>query len=106
MTFLVRTAFLLYAIAVLVAIWIQDHSGALPLGLFNEGRREYQWLSAASLVLFAAIAAPTACGICVPTGLDMETQLVSRSEKWIGICLPWIVSSRFPKAWFTKSRSG
>jgi len=57
MAFLTRTAFLLYAIAVLTAIWMQDHSGTLPLGLFNEGRREYQWLSAASLVFFAAIAA-------------------------------------------------
>jgi hypothetical protein len=57
MAFLARTAFLLYVIAVLTAIWIQDHSGALPLGLFNEGRREYEWLSAASLVFFAAIAA-------------------------------------------------
>jgi hypothetical protein len=56
-SFLVRTAFLFYVIAVLTAIWIQDHSGALPLGLFNEGRREYEWLSLASLVLFAAIAA-------------------------------------------------
>ena len=57
MTFLARAAFLLYAIAVLAAIWVQDHSGALPLGLFNEGRREYEGLSVASLVLFAAIAA-------------------------------------------------
>ncbi len=56
MVFLARSAFLLYVIAVLAAIWIQDHSGALPLGLFNEGRREYEWLSAASLVFFAAIA--------------------------------------------------
>jgi hypothetical protein len=54
---LARIAFLLWAVAVLVAIWIQDHTGALPLGLFNEGRREYQWLSAASLAVFAAIAA-------------------------------------------------
>jgi lysophospholipase L1-like esterase len=54
---LVRIAFLLWVIAGLAAIWIQDHSGALPLGLFNESRREYEWLSAASLVLFAAIAA-------------------------------------------------
>jgi hypothetical protein len=57
MTFLARAAFLLYAISVLAAIWVQDHSGALPLGLFNEGRREYEGLSVASLVLFAAIAA-------------------------------------------------
>ena len=57
MTFLTRAAFLLYAVAVLVAIWVQDHSGALSLGLFNENRAEYQGLSAASLVLFAAIAA-------------------------------------------------
>jgi hypothetical protein len=57
MAFLARTAFLVYVIAVLTAIWIQDHSGTLPLGLFNEGRREYEWLSAASLVFFAAIAA-------------------------------------------------
>ena len=57
MTFLTRAAFLLYAIAVLAAIWVQDHSGALPLGLFNERRAEYEGLSAASLVLFAAIAA-------------------------------------------------
>ena len=57
MALLARTAFLVYVIAVLTAIWIQDHSGTLPLGLFNEGRREFEWLSAASLVLFAAIAA-------------------------------------------------
>ena len=57
MAFLARTAFLVYVIAVLTAIWIQDHSGTLPLGLFNEGRREFEWLSAASLVFFAAIAA-------------------------------------------------
>ncbi len=53
----VRIAFLLWAVAVLVAIWIQDQTGALPLGLFNEGRAEYEWLSAASLAVFAAIAA-------------------------------------------------
>jgi hypothetical protein len=57
MALLARAAFLLYAIAVLTAIWIQDHTEALPLGLFNEGRREYEWLSAASLVLFTAVAA-------------------------------------------------
>ena len=54
---LARIASLLWAVAVLVAIWIQDHTGALPLGLFNEGRREYEWLSAACLAFFAAIAA-------------------------------------------------
>jgi lysophospholipase L1-like esterase len=54
---LARIAFLLWVVAVLAAIWIQDHSGVLPLGLFNEGRREYEWLSAASLAVFAAIAA-------------------------------------------------
>jgi hypothetical protein len=54
---LVRIAFLLWAVAVLVAIWIQDHTGALPLGLFNEGRPVYEYLSAASLAVFAAIAA-------------------------------------------------
>ena len=57
MALLARTAFLLYAIAVLTAIWIQDHTEALPLGLFNEGRREYEWLSAACLLFFAAVAA-------------------------------------------------
>ena len=54
---LLRAAFLLWVIAGLAAIWIQDHSGALPLGLFNDGRREYDWLSAASLVLMLAMAA-------------------------------------------------
>jgi hypothetical protein len=53
----VRAAFFLYLILVLAAIWIQDCSGALPLGLFNESRREYQWLSAASGVLCATMAA-------------------------------------------------
>jgi hypothetical protein len=54
---LLRIVFLLWVIAGIAAIWIQDHSGALPLGLFNEGRREYEWLSAASLGLLVAIAA-------------------------------------------------
>jgi len=57
MALLARAAFLLYAIAVLAAIWIQDHTEALPLGLFNEGRQEYEWLSAASLLFFSAVAA-------------------------------------------------
>ena len=57
MTLLTRAAFLLYAIAVLAAIWVQDRSGALPLGLFNERRSEYEWLSLASAILFAVIAA-------------------------------------------------
>jgi len=35
--------------AALLAVLIQDHSSALPLGLFNEGAREYRWLSHACL---------------------------------------------------------
>jgi hypothetical protein len=52
----VRSAFLLYVIAALVAMWLQDHSGLLPLGLFNEGRRQYEWISAACLIVFAGFA--------------------------------------------------
>jgi lysophospholipase L1-like esterase len=44
-------ALLLVSLAV-VAIVVQDHTGFLPLGLFNEGERAYRWIS---LALLAAL---------------------------------------------------
>ena len=41
-------ALLLVSLAV-VAIVVQDHTGFLPLGLFNEGERGYRWISDALL---------------------------------------------------------
>lgn len=52
----VRAVFLLYVVAALVAMWLQDHSSQLPLGLFNEGRAQYEWLAAACLIVFGCIA--------------------------------------------------
>jgi hypothetical protein len=50
-------AFLALALASALAIWRQDFSGALPLGVVNEGREAFAWLARASLtgVLLAAL---------------------------------------------------
>lgn len=40
--------------AALLAVVVQDHTGALPLGLFNEGAREHRWLSYACLAALAS----------------------------------------------------
>jgi hypothetical protein len=45
------------ALASAAAIAVQDFSGALPLGLFNEGRETYAWLARASLAGTLALAA-------------------------------------------------
>jgi hypothetical protein len=45
-----RLLFVAALAAVLAALWVQDHSGALPLGLFNAGRGAYAALSAACAV--------------------------------------------------------
>ena len=44
------------AIAMASAVALQDFSGALPLGLFNEGRETYAWLARASLAVALALA--------------------------------------------------
>src|SRR5262249_52414726 len=47
----------------------------------------------------AAQAAPTACGIWVPTGELIDTKLRLRPEWWMGICRPFTGSSALPKSW-------
>jgi hypothetical protein len=48
-------AFFLYTACAVVAIVLQGHSPLLPLGLFNDGRREYELLSEAALVLLSTL---------------------------------------------------
>jgi len=57
MTRVPQLAALGLVLLVLAAILVQDHSGALPLGLFNQGRDLYAWLSALCLAGAAAVAA-------------------------------------------------
>jgi hypothetical protein len=54
----------------------------------------------------AAHAAPTAWGICDPTGELIDTKLRLRTEWWTGICRPFTGSSALPKSWHMKVRSG
>jgi hypothetical protein len=53
----VAAPFLALALAAAAAIARQDLSGALPLGLFNEGRELYAWLARAALAGAAALVA-------------------------------------------------
>lgn len=48
-------AFFLYTACAVAAIVLQGHSSLLPLGLFNDGRREYDVLSQAALVVLSAL---------------------------------------------------
>lgn len=48
-------AFFLYAACAVSAIVVQDHSSFLPLGLFNDGRREYDLLSLAVLAVLSGM---------------------------------------------------
>ena len=54
----------------------------------------------------AAIAVPTACGICVPTGELIETKLMLRALWCTGICRPLTGSSALPNSWHRKVRRG
>lgn len=47
--------FFAYTACAVAAVVLQDHSLLLPLGLFNDGRREYDLASRASLVVFSAL---------------------------------------------------
>jgi lysophospholipase L1-like esterase len=49
--------FLALALAAAAAVFWQDFAGALPLGLFNEGRETYPWLAAAALAAMLVLAA-------------------------------------------------
>lgn len=46
---------LVYTTCAVAAIVLQDHSPLLPLGLFNDGRREYALASDAALVVFTGL---------------------------------------------------
>src|SRR2546430_17155585 len=48
------------------------------------------------LVRRAPIATPVACGICVPTGDEIDTMLSQLAEWCTGICRPLIGSSMLP----------
>ena len=48
-------------------------------------------------ISFAAYAAPVACTICVPIGLDTLVMFASRHEMWFGICRPITGSFTLPK---------
>ena len=48
---------------------------------------------------FAAIAAPTACGSCVPIQLDQLTWFTRREAMWLGICRPLVSSPELPNTW-------
>jgi len=47
--------FFAYTACAVAAIVLQDHSPLLPLGLFNDGRREYELASCAALVVFSGL---------------------------------------------------
>src|SRR4029077_7804163 len=54
----------------------------------------------------AAQAAPTAWGMCDPTGELTETKLQRRTEWCTGICRPLTGSSALPKSWHMNVGSG
>ena len=54
----------------------------------------------------AAHAAPTACGICDPTGELIETKFNFRAVWCTGICRPFTGSSALPNIWHMNVRSG
>ena len=56
-------------------------------------------------ISFAAHAAPTECGICVPTGELIDTKFSARTEWCTGICRPLTGSSALPSSWHMKARS-
>src|SRR5205823_8188998 len=54
----------------------------------------------------AAIAAPTACGSCVPIQLDQLTWFTRRDAMWLGIWRPFVSSPEFPNTWHRYGTSG
>jgi hypothetical protein len=73
--------FLALALAAAAAVALQDFGGALPLGLFNEGRETYAWLArgalAGALVLAAIFAFELARGRTTAAGGAARGLLVS-----------------------------
>src|SRR5262245_37154458 len=56
--------------------------------------------------ILAAMAAPTACGSCVPRQLDPLTWFTLRDGMWLGICRPWVSSPESPNTWQRYGTSG
>ena len=54
----------------------------------------------------AAQAAPTAWGMCDPTGELTDTKFTRRTEWCTGICRPFTGSSALPNSWHMKVGSG
>lgn len=70
-----RVGVMAFVAAVAAAIFVQDHTDALPLGLFNEGRETYAWLSLACLAL-------TVC-VLVILGVELFQNRALRLAGWL-----------------------
>src|SRR5258708_21695276 len=66
----------------------------------------YAAITVRSPLMRAAIAAPTACGSCVPMQEDQLTWFTLRDAMWLGICRPLVSSPALPKTWQRYGTSG
>ena len=63
------------SIAIIVAIFIQDHTNSLPLGLFNQNREQYAYLSDACLI------------VAIGISLILTTELFHHKRRRLGSAL-------------------